>query len=54
MASSRPNAHSLELWKLFAFDIDLEQSTMRFGRPANRSASVIDPGDADNEDELKV
>ena len=37
MASSRLNLHSLELWTLFAFDMGLEWSTMRFGRPANRS-----------------
>ena len=37
MASSRLNLHSLELWTLFAFDMDLKQSTMRFERPANRS-----------------
>ena len=37
MASSRLNLHSLELWTLFTFDMGLEWSTMRFGRPANRS-----------------
>ncbi|MBG6108798.1 hypothetical protein IWX88_002463 [Frigoribacterium sp. CG_9.8] len=34
MASSWLNAHGPEPWPLFAFDMDLESSTMRFGRPA--------------------